>query len=433
MAGYEDFVHLKYKPKKDDLIASFYVKVPKWETRKRANGAVASESSVGTWSGVKALKYPGVQKVAAKVFEMKKNNWTKIAYPYDHFEAGNMSQILASIAGNDFGMKAVDSLRLQDIKWGKKMIKSFPGPQFGIKGIRKIFGVKKRPITLSVAKPKVGLTTAQHVKVGYDIWTGGLDLLKDDENLANQKFNPFERRIRETIKMRNKVEKKTGEVKSYLANITGPTIEEMIKRAKFVAKQGNEFVMVDIMTIGWPAVRSVREACDDLGLAIHAHRAMHGAITRNPHHGISMTLIGEIARMEGVDTLHIGTANVGKLVGTLQEVLNIKDHITLDKVKADKKLHTLDEDWGGTNPVFPCSSGGLHPGIMKPVLDKLGTNILIQLGGGCHGHPHGSHAGAMATRQSLEAYLDGISVEEKAKHHKELRDALKQWGHSRPR
>jgi len=32
MAGYEDFVHLGYKPKPTDLLVSFRVHVPSWET-----------------------------------------------------------------------------------------------------------------------------------------------------------------------------------------------------------------------------------------------------------------------------------------------------------------------------------------------------------------------------------------------------------------
>ena len=52
MAGYEDFVHLEYKPKETDLLVSFQVHVPSWETVKRSVGAVASESSVGTWASV---------------------------------------------------------------------------------------------------------------------------------------------------------------------------------------------------------------------------------------------------------------------------------------------------------------------------------------------------------------------------------------------
>jgi len=71
MAGYEDFIDLGYKPDSHDVIASFRVKVPKWSTPKRAWGAVAAESSVGTWSPMKSLNYKNVKAVAAKVFEAK--------------------------------------------------------------------------------------------------------------------------------------------------------------------------------------------------------------------------------------------------------------------------------------------------------------------------------------------------------------------------
>ncbi len=446
MAGYEDFVHLSYRPKETDLICSFKVTVPSWEKPKRAIGAVASESSVGTWAGTKALQYKHVQDVAGRVFDIKpitkqkRAYWIKVAYPQAHFEAGNMSQILASIAGNIFDMKAVGSLRLQDIKWPKMIKKSFKGPQFGIKGVRKILGVKNRPIMLSVAKPKVGMTTKEHVKVGFDIWRGGLDLLKDDENLSNQKFNPFERRVRESLKARDKAEKITGERKSYLINVTGPTVEEMIRRAKFVKKMGGEYVMVDIITAGWAALNSLRYACQDLGLAIHAHRAMHGAMTRNLDHGFSMLCVAEAARLIGVDQLHIGTAGIGKMVGSREEVLELEEHIIEeqkrlkgDLISAHPNLHCLDEDWYGIKPVLPVASGGLHPVIMGEVLDEMGTDIALQIGGGVHGHPNGSYGGAMAMRQAWEAYEDGVSPEEYAKSNKELALAVKKWGRMRPR
>lgn len=437
MAGYDDFVQLNYKPKSTDLIATFHVKVPSWQKDTTALGAVASESSVGTWAAVKAVHYKHVQKVAAKVCEAKKiaprNYWVKIAYPEEHFEPGNMSQILASIAGNVFGMKSVDSLRLQDIQWTKKLVKSFPGPQFGINGVRKIFKEKKRPLMLSVPKPKVGMTTAEHKNIGWQIWTGGLDLLKDDENLTNQWFNPFYKRVAETLAVRDKAEKVTGDVKSYLINVTAPTVQEMEKRAKFVAKQGGEYVMIDICTGGWMAVSSLREICQDLGLAIHAHRAFHGSFTRIPSHGFSMLNLAKTVRLLGVDNLHIGTAGVGKLVGGVGEVKNIQQQITAETAKANSSEHSLEQNWYGTKPVFPCSSGGLHPVIVEDVLDRMGTNIMLQIGGGIHGHPKGSHAGAKAMREAVEAYMDGVHVDDAAKSSKELREALEYWGHIRPR
>ncbi len=437
MAGYDDFVHLNYKPKKTDVVAMFHVKVPSWQKNATAWGAVASESSVGTWAAVKALHYKHVQKVAAKVFDVKKDGprsyWIKIAYPEKHFEPGNMSQILASIAGNVFGMKAVDSLRLQDIQWTKNLVKSFPGPQFGIPGIRNIFHEKKRPLMLSVPKPKVGMTTAEHKNIGWQIWTGGLDLLKDDENLTSQWFNPFYKRVAETLAVRDKAEKETGDVKSYLINVTAPTVKEMEKRAKFVAKQGGEYVMIDICTGGWMAVSSLREICQDLGLAIHAHRAFHGAFSRVPSHGFSMLNLAKTVRLLGVDNLHIGTAGVGKLVGGAVEVKNIQQQMIAERAKATPQQHSLEQQWYGKKPVFPVSSGGLHPIIVEDVLDRMGTDIMLQIGGGVHGHPKGSYAGAKAMREAVEAYMDGVSVDEAAKTSKELREALEYWGHTRPR
>ncbi|MBU2638491.1 MAG: type III ribulose-bisphosphate carboxylase [Nanoarchaeota archaeon] len=427
MAGYEDFIDLKYKPDSHDVIASFRVKVPRWSSAKRAWGAVAAESSVGTWSPLKAMNYKNVKAVAAKVFEAK-GEWIKIAYPEEHFEEGNMSQILASIAGNVFGMKAVDALRLEDIEFTKKIVKSFPGPKFGRKGIRKIFGIYDRPLMLSVAKPKVGLTTKQHVEVGRQIWEGGLDLLKDDENLSNQSFNPFEKRVKESLKVRDKIEKKTGEKKSYLINITGPTVKEMEKRAKFIKAQGGEYAMIDIITTGWASVASIREICGDLGLALHAHRAMHGAMSRVPTHGFSMECIASCARLLGVDQLHIGTANIGKLVGSAAEVIELEDEITSDLNKENKQLHCLEQDWFGIKPVFPVSSGGLHPLLVDKVMDKLGTDIMLQIGGGIHGHPSGSYAGARAMREAVEAYMAGVDLAVAAKKCKELKVALDYWG-----
>ena len=57
----------------------------------------------------------------------------------------------------------------------------------------------------------------------------------------------------------------------------------------------------------------------------------------------------------------------------------------------------------------------------------MGTNIIIQAGGGIHGHPKGTIAGAKAMRQALDATLNNISLKEYAKIHKELAEAIKKW------
>jgi len=374
---------------------------------------VAAESSNGTWTTLKIPEH--IRALSAKVYEIH-NSYVKIAYPNDLFEEGNMPQILSSIAGNIFGMKALDGLRLVDVKWPKNLINSFKGPQYGIKGIRDLLKVKKRPITATVPKPKVGYYAEEHAQHGYEIWTGGVDLLKDDENLSNQKFNRFEKRLDLSMKMRDKAENETGERKSYLINITAE-VDEMKRRAMLVKEFNNEYVMIDILTIGWAAVQTIREECEKLGLAIHAHRAFHAAFDRNPNHGMSMKVLAEIARMQGVDQLHIG--GLGKLAGDKTEVLNNYKKIAQNSNEAD--LEVLAQNWHGMKKVLSVCSGGVHPGIIHRLIELLSTDIAVQVGGGVLGHPGGTRSGAKALRQAIDAYMDNVSVK-----------ALDMWGDETP-
>ena len=251
---YIDYVDLNYKPSKDDLICEFFIDSNGID-EEIAAGAVAAESSIGTWTETTTTK-PYVKKFAAKVFEIKSNN-VKIAYPVELFESGNMSNILSSIAGNVFGMKHLKNLRLNDVIFPEKLLRSFKGPKYGIGGVRKILRIPKRPLLGTIIKPKIGLTTEDHAKVAYDAWIGGCDIVKDDENLSSQNFNRFENRLKETFKMKEKAERKTGEKKVYMINVTAET-EEMIRRAKLTEDYGNEYMMIDVITTGWSALQTLR-------------------------------------------------------------------------------------------------------------------------------------------------------------------------------
>ena len=419
---YHEFVDQTYSPSVDDLIALFKLQPSEGFSIEEAAGRVASESSIGTWTEVSTMR-PRLRELMAKAYLIK-GNLVKIAYPIDLFEPSNMPQILSSIAGNIFGMKAVRHVRLEDIRLSHKLLRSFPGPQFGISGIRKILQVKDRPLTATVPKPKLGMTAKEHATAGFEAWKGGIDLLKDDENLSSQKFNKFTKRVKLSLQMRDKAEKITGEKKSYLINITAET-EEMTRRAKLVKRTGGEIVMIDILTSGWASLQTMRDVCNDLGLAIHAHRAFHAAFTRNPEHGMSMLAVSDIARAVGVDLLHIGTA-IGKLESSRDEVVVLRNNLQ------NKKFQTtdphLDQDWQSTRPTFPVSSGGLHPGLIPELIKMLGTNIVIQCGGGIWGHPKGGRAGASALRESIDAAIDGINLDDYANSRSELREALTTWG-----
>jgi len=404
---YVDFVNLDYTPKETDVVCTFRIE-PAGISMKEAAGGVAAESSVGTWTELTTVK-PYIDKLAARVFNIE-GNIAKIAYPQELFEPGNMPNILSSIAGNVFGLRALENLRLIDIDFPSKLVKSFKGPKFGIEGIRRLLKVYDRPLVGTIIKPKLGLKTADHAKVAYEGWIGGCDIVKDDENLSSQSFNPFEERVAKTLEARDRAEKETGEKKVYMVNITAET-EQMLKRAELVLDHGGEYVMVDILTCGFAALQTLRN--QDFKLVIHAHRAGHAAFTKNPKHGISMKVIAKVARMIGVDQLHVGTV-VGKMFETKDEVR--------------ENCEALKTEMSGLKPVLPVASGGLHPGLVPSLMELFGKDFVIQAGGGIHGHSGGTVAGAKAMRQAVDATLQGVPLKEYGRTHKELETALRIWG-----
>ncbi|MEM5814632.1 MAG: ribulose-bisphosphate carboxylase large subunit, partial [Candidatus Aenigmatarchaeota archaeon] len=109
MAFYSGYVDLKYRPRPSDLVCSFTLKPAAGISMGEAAGAVAGESSVGTWTEV-STSSPRIRKLGAKVFSIR-GRGIKAAYPFELFEPGNMAQIFSSVAGNVFGMKVLDTLR----------------------------------------------------------------------------------------------------------------------------------------------------------------------------------------------------------------------------------------------------------------------------------------------------------------------------------
>jgi len=423
-----EYIDLKYKPNFSELVCEYYIEPAKGVSFEDAVIHMAGESSIDTWADILTLSPKLAKKLKPHVFFIdKKRNTIKVAYRTDLFEPSSVPQLLSSIAGNIFSMELLNNLRLQDISFPREIIKNFRGPKFGLNGIRKLTGVKDRPLIGTIVKPKIGLSSEKHAEVAYNSWLGGCDIVKEDENLTNQKFNPFEKRVKLTLKLRDKAEKETGERKMYMPNITSSTCQEMLKRAKFVKDLGGEYAMIDIIPAGWTALQTLREANDDLGLVLHAHRCMHSALTRNPKHGISIIVISKLARLIGMDQLHVGTA-IGKMHGSKDEVLAVRDECVLDNVKENYGLNVLGQDWHNIKPVFPVASGGLQP-LMIPELVKIfGNDIILQFGGGIHAHPSGTLAGARACRQSLEAAMNLISLTDAAKKNNELDGATRKWG-----
>lgn len=410
-----------------------------------AAASVAAESSTGTWTKVYDGLGSGIPKAAkykAVAFDLDyEKKMFKVAYPVELFELDNISGLLAGIVGNIAGMKMVSAMRFFDIKFPKKMIDKFPGPAFGVYGVRKLLKKKKECLLCTVPKPKIGRTDIEQAELARELFNAGdgsYDGIKDDENLTNLSFNKFDKRVKLVLDEIKKSEKLTGKKKFYLCNITHSDINEMIRRAKLIKKNGGRFLMMDVITTGFSAVDTLRR--ENFGLAIHAHRAMHGFITRDNSEGIhgkgklngfsiSMIVLAKLFRLLGVDSIH-GGSPLSKMED-YNEAVYIKKILQEKELKPDSKIPSLGQNWYHIKPVWMTASGGLHPGDFEGVLNALGSNIIIQCGGGVLGHPKGIKAGVIAAQQAREIYYRKISLRDfvKKENCSELADAVREWGY----
>lgn len=386
-----------------ELVAKYHVETDL--PIQKAAQAIAAEQSTGTWTAVRGEDNP----LAARVISAEGYD-VEIGFPEELFEPGNIPQYLSVVAGNLFGLGALKKVRLQDIIFPKSLLRAHKGPRCGIEDARKILGVFDRPLVGTIVKPKVGLDPAGTAAVASEAVRGGLDLVKDDETLTDQSFCPLIPRLEAVMAALDKVEKETGKKAFYAVNVTAGA-DIILERAMKAVDHGANMVMIDVLTAGFSALEQLSR---NLKVPIHVHRTMHGAFTRDPGHGISMPVISKLVRMCGGTNLHTGSY-IGKMAG--------------DTLENDRSRDALREEWNGYKRVFPVASGGVYPSKVHGNLVGYGIDCIVQAGGGVHGHPGGTAAGARAMIQAAEAWQKNIPLEEYAKDHKELDTALKYWGY----
>jgi len=450
------YVNLNLKnPKNGEYLLSVFHLIPGGDLNiLQAATEVAAESSTGTNFKVKT-ETPFSRELNALVYKVDlKKNLVWIAYPWRLFDrGGNIQNILTYIVGNVLGMKEIKALKLLDVWFSPAMLEQYDGPSYTIDDMRKYLGVYNRPILGTIIKPKMGLTPAEYAEVCYDFWSGGGDFVKNDEPQANQDFCPYDKMVKYVKKAMDKAVKETGKKKVHSFNVSAPDFDTMIERCEMIRDAGFEpgsyAFLIDGITAGWMAVQTLRRKYP--GVFIHFHRAAHGAFTRqeNPI-GFSVLVLSKFARLAGASGIHTGTAGVGKMAGSPEEdvtaarnILSLvakghffeqtwakipeKDEDALRLVHEDIAHHLiLDNDsWRGIKKCCPIISGGLNPTLLKPFIDVMGnTDFITTMGAGVHAHPQGTKAGAKALVQACEAYLKKISIDEYAKTHKELADAI---------
>src|SRR6478609_5967312 len=434
-----------YTPKDTDVIALFRVTPQEGVDPIEASAAVAGESSTATWTVVWTDRLTAAEKYRAKCYRVDPvpgspgSYFAYIAYDLDLFEPGSIANLTASIIGNVFGFKAVKALRLEDMRIPVAYLKTFQGPATGVIVERERLDKFGRPLLGATTKPKLGLSGRNYGRVVYEALKGGLDFVKDDENINSQPFMHWRDRFLYCMEGVNKAQAETGEVKGHYLNVTAGTMEEMYERAEFAKELGSVIIMIDLV-IGYTAIQSMAKWARKNDMILHLHRAGNSTYSRQKNHGMNFRVICKWMRLAGVDHIHAGTV-VGKLEG---DPLMIKGfYNTLRDTHTEQKLEQglfFEQDWASLNKVMPVASGGIHAGQMHQLIHYLGEDVVLQFGGGTIGHPMGIQAGAIANRVALETMImarnegrdlwhEGPQIlQDAARWCSPLRAALDTWG-----
>jgi 2,3-diketo-5-methylthiopentyl-1-phosphate enolase len=237
-------------------------------------------------------------------------------------------------------------------------------------------------------------------------------VIKDDELLGNTSFSAMLDRVSAYRRAADEVYEQTGHRAAYCPNITDRP-EKTVENARRAQELGASMVMINGVTAGLGVIQAVAED-PVVTIPILAHYAGTGTLVENPRAGISSPLLlGKLNRLAGADV-----AMFGSVYSTYP--------LLREKYLRTAQFQTM--PLYDLKPTMPSVGGGIHPVSAARIIEDLGFDVMLAVGGAIQGHPGGTEAGGWAMRAAIDAMVECVPLAEKAKEHPELRTALELWG-----
>ena len=391
---------------------------------------IASDQSTGTFVAVPGETEALKARVAARVVDVRPLPPSALpSFPADRpgpfnraeadidfpFEAigTDLAALMTIAIGGIFSIKGFTGIRVTGLKLPEEYRGAHPGPQFGIAGSRKLTGVEGRPIIGTIVKPALGLRPHETAALVKELVAAGADFIKDDEKLASPAYSPLEERVKTIMPLILDHEQKTGKKVMYAFGISHADPDQMMRNHDAVLKAGGNCAVININSIGFGGMSFLRKRS---GLVLHAHRNGWDLLTRHPGLGMDFSVYQQFWRLLGVDQFQINGIRVKYWE---------PDESFIASFKALRAPLFSEADCP-----MPVAGSGQWGGQAPDTYERTGRtqDLLYLCGGGIVSHPSGPAAGVRAVRQAWEAAVQGVSLEEYAKQHRELAESLAFFG-----
>ncbi len=275
--------------------------------------------------------------------------------------AGEWTQFLNVLFGN---ISIKRGIQVAALELGDALSDIFPGPKFGIDGIRKLIEVPDRPPLFTALKP-MGLSARNLARLAGRFVEGGIDVIKDDHGLSDQVFAPFEERVVRCVDAVKEANERFGRRSIYVPNITAPA-ETIVDRAVWAKEHGAGGLLISPGLVGLDTLR--RLAAMNIGVPIFAHPAFIGSYVMSPEHGIDCgVLFGTLMRLAGADATIFPNYG-GRFPLTVEQCVGI--------VQESRR------PLGSFLPIFPTPAGGMELKNIREMLQRYGNDTLVLVGSG---------------------------------------------------
>lgn len=264
------------------------------------------------------------------------------------------AQFLNVLFGN---VSLHDEVELEDFELPPEMQHRFPGPRWGIAGVRKLLGVEDRPLTASAIKP-VGLSVEELVALCRSLAEGGIDLIKDDHYWADHPFAPFEQRVRRCHEAVAEVAARTGRRILYAPSLSG-TPSEVLRQAEQAQAWGVEAVLIAPMLLGFPFFYEL--VTRHLSVPVMAHPSFGGAGRIRPE-----ALLGKVFRLYGADMIIFPSFG---------------GRFSYSRATCRALADRMRSRWWSYLPALPVPAGGMQVERARELVEFFGRDVMLLIGG----------------------------------------------------